>query len=509
MYDLILKNATIITMDKELSKANWVAVKDKKIAKIGIGECTEDAVEVLDLTGKTVLPGLWDSHMHLLDQGFHLTAINMGGVGSLKEALERIEEGVKKVPAEQEWVIAMDYLAGFVKEQRFPRAVELDTVTGGHKFIMFSPSMHATALNTAAMHTLQIPEDLPGVEKIDGKATGAYLSDTSALASSGAMHENMPRKDILKAMTDAANDAAKNGCTTVQALMGIGNAPADTEVLLENIDNMPINIYVWNQIWDAQKAKDMGLPRVGGCMNLDGASFEHTAAMFDGYTDAPHLRGELYYTDEKVYNFISEAHREGLACTMHAVGERAVEQLMWAYKRVFAEQGRKNLRHRIEHMCFSFDNQIKQFVDMGIVISMQPGFSYYWDVKGQSAFEMVVGDRTARMDNYKRIIEMGGIVCGGSDAPVTPVTPLTWIAHCVRGSNPVRNISLDDAIRMFTINAAYSVNVENEKGSIELGKDADFTVIDRNPYDYVDSDELFQMKNLRTIVGGKTVYAAE
>ena len=509
MYDLILKNATIITMDKELSKANWVAVKDKKIAKIGTGECTEEAAEVLDLTGKTVLPGLWDSHMHLLDWGFHLEAINMSGVGSLKEALERIEEGVKKVPAEQEWVIAMDYLAGFVKEQRFPRAAELDPVTGNHKLIVMSPTMHAAALNTAAMNALKISEDLPGVEKIDGKATGVYLADTSAFAANSGMEEDMSREDLFKAMENAAMDAAKNGCTSIQALVGFDKAMSCTETLVENLDRMPINTYVWSQSWDVKKAKEMGLPRVGGCLNLDGASFEHTAAMFDGYTDAPHLRGELYYTDEKVYNFISEAHREGLACTMHAVGERAVEQLMWAYKRVFAEQGRKNLRHRIEHMCFSFDDQIKQFVDMGIVISMQPGFSYYWDVKGQSAFEMVVGDRTARMDNYKRIIEMGGIVCGGSDAPVTPVTPLTWIAHCVRGSNPVRNISLDDAIRMFTVNAAYSVNAENEKGSIELGKDADFTVIDRNPYDYVDSDELFQMKNLRTIVGGKTVYAAE
>lgn len=247
------------------------------------------------------------------------------------------------------------------------------TVTGNHKFIMYSPTMHATALNTAAMDTLQIPEGLPGVEIINGKATGVYLSDTSAIASSGSMHEHLSHKALFKALTDAAEDAAKNGCTSVQALMGIGNAPTPTDILLNNLDKMPINVYVWNQIWDVQKAKDMGLPRVGGCLNLDGASFEHTAAMFDGYTDAPHLRGELYHTDEEVYNFVSEAHRLGLACTMHA----------------------------------------------------------------------------------------------------------------------------------------YSVNVENKKGSIELGKDADFTVIDRNPYDYVDSDELFNMKNLRTIVGGKTVYTAE
>lgn len=292
MYDLILKNATIITMDKELSKANWVAVKDKKIAKIGIGECTEDAVEVLDLTGKTVLPGLWDSHMHLLDWGFHLKAINMGGVGSVAEAIERIAEGVKKVPAEQEWVIAMDYLAGFVKEQRFPRAAELDPVTGNHKLIVMSPTMHAAALNTAAMNALKNSEDLPGVEKIDGKATGVYLADTSAFAANSGMEEDMSREDLFKAMENAAMDAAKNGCTSIQALVGFDKAMSCTETLVENLDRMPINTYVWSQSWDVKRAKEMGLPRVGGCLNLDGASFEHTAAMFDGYTDAPHLRGE-------------------------------------------------------------------------------------------------------------------------------------------------------------------------------------------------------------------------
>lgn len=191
---------------------------------------------------------------------------------------------------------------------------------------------------------------------------------------------------------------------------------------------------------------------------------------------------------------------------MHAVGERAIDQLLYTYHRVFMEQGKKDLRHRLEHFCLPTESQIKMAKELGIILSMQPGFTYLWD----EDFAGVLGrERGDRIDPFKKVLEAGNIMCAGSDCPVTMMTPLIDIAHCVRGANPVRNIPLTDALKMFTVNAAYAARLEDSKGSIEIGKDADLTIIDRDPYEYQDSDELFEMKPIMTFNKGKKIFSAE
>ncbi|WP_320957568.1 amidohydrolase [Enterocloster asparagiformis] len=506
MYDLILKNANVITMDSDLSKAQWLAVADGKIREIGRGECPLAAARVIDLDGKTVLPGLFDSHMHMLNTGSSLYGISAGGVGSIQELLERVEAEALKQPRDR-WIFVLDYLAQSTKENRFPTCWELDTVSHGHPVLVSSPTAHANALNSAALKIVDISGDLPGVVKENGRLTGQFLSDESAMLARTRIFNSLPPETLAGFFRLAAKYAVEHGVTTIQTLEpSISIEPNTIPTLLDISPELPVNIVLWNQTFDVGEAIRLGLPRVGGCLCLDGASFEHTAAMYTGYVDAPHLRGVLYYNDATVYKFVSEAHQKGLPCTMHAVGERAIDQLLWTYKRVFAEQGRKNIRHRLEHMCFPTEEQIQMATDMEIIISMQPGFSYLWDVKGASAFRYVVGDEVDRMDPYHKIIATGGIVCGGSDSPVTPIDSLTYIAHCVRGSNPVRNISLTEALKMFTINGAYSCNQEACRGSIEHGKLADFTVIDRDPYEYENCDELFKMRVEMTIVNGRIVY---
>ena len=144
---------------------------------------------------------------------------------------------------------------------------------------------------------------------------------------------------------------------------------------------------------------------------------------------------------------------------------------------------------------------------MNLIASMQPAFTA-WDQPEGGVYEGMMGRRDAdRMERFPDIIERGGIICGGSDSPVTPIDPLYGIANCVRSKNPIRNIPVTEALKIFTINAAYSVHKENEKGTIKVGKHADFTVIDRDPYDYAESDEIYDMKVLRTIRGGITTFS--
>jgi predicted amidohydrolase YtcJ len=259
------------------------------------------------------------------------------------------------------------------------------------------------------------------------------------------------------------------------------------------------------------EAKARGLDRVGGCLTLDGAGFEYTMANFEPYDTAPALRGVLYHNDDEVYQVLRTAHDNDMQCKMHAVGERAIDQLLWTYHRVFGEQGKKDLRHRLEHLCMPTEEQITMAKDLGLILSMQPGFTYEWD----EDFAVILGrERGDRIDPFKKVLEAGNIICVGSDCPVTRMTPLTDLAFLVHGrtfkgnTNLCRVVPLTEAIRMLTVNAAYAIGAEASKGSIEVGKDADFSVIDRDPYEYENSDELYEMKPLMTMNKGNVIYSA-
>jgi predicted amidohydrolase YtcJ len=140
---------------------------------------------------------------------------------------------------------------------------------------------------------------------------------------------------------------------------------------------------------------------------------------------------------------------------------------------------------------------------LDLVISMQPGFTYQWN----DLFCQVLGqDRGDKMDPFNRVIAAGLVVCAGSDCPVTEISPLIDIAHCANGAQPIRRTRMTDALKMHTIWGAYAIGMEKTKGSIEVGKDGDFTIIDRDPYLYEASPELFDMKVLMTINKGKTIY---
>lgn len=507
-YDLILKNGNIITMNSQSEGCNWIAVKEGKIVGLGCGQPIANNTEkTIDLEGKTVLPGLFDCHVHILSAGMYLSSVNMAGARNMKQVLDLIESECL-ARKDDSWVFCVDYLDQFIGEHRYPTRWELDKISHGHKVLIFSATMHCCAVNTDALPFCNVPEDYPGVLKKNGVITGLFYSDESAILASSNVLGSLPEETLWKFISDCGKQAVSNGVTGIHALVGgLVGEDKDLHVLLKRSQEMSVKIIPYYQTWDVEKAIELGLPRVGGCLTLDGAAFEHTMANYEPYFDAPALRGVLYHTDQEVYQFVSEAHKSDIQCTMHAVGERAIDQLLWTYHRVFAEQGTKDLRHRLEHFCLPTESQIKMAVDLGIILSMQPGFTYLWDSTENSPFAAVLGrERADRLDPFHKVIDAGGILCGGSDSPVSKIEPLVHIAHCVNGSNPVRNISLTNALKLYTINAAYACNQEKTKGSIEIGKDADFTIINKNPYDHVGKPSIFEMETEYTIIEGKIVY---
>ncbi|HWQ78304.1 MAG TPA: amidohydrolase [Anaerovoracaceae bacterium] len=505
--DLILKNGNIVTMDPALEKCNWVAVKGGKITGRGIGAPPDtDAGLVIDLKGKTVLPGLADCHVHTLVAGLNLNAVPLQHAKNIGEVLALMRRACRE--ADSEWVFGANYVPQNVQEGRYPDRWELDSASDGKKVMIMAATLHGCAVNSEGMKVSDVPEDMPGVEKKNGCPSGIFSSDESSFLATANVLGSLPDGILWGFIGDCCANAVSKGVTTMHGLFGqFVKGDRDVDLILKNKDKLPLEMAVFYQTWDVKQALDLGLPRVGGCLTLDGALFEYTMANFEPYSSAPALRGVLYHNDDEVYQVVSKAHAADLQCSMHAVGERAIDQLIYTYRRVIMEQGRKDLRHRIEHFCLPTDGQIAMAKDLGLILSMQPGFTYLWDRAKGGEFEFCLGRaRADRWDPFHRIIGAGCIVCGGSDCPVTPVEPLVDIASCVHGHNPIRNIPVDDAIRMYTVNAAYAAGLEKSKGSIEVGKDADFVAVNMDPYEHFDQDDIYDLAAEMTIKAGTVVY---
>lgn len=504
-FDKVLYNGNIITMDANLSRKKWVAIKDGKIAQLGDDDKYEkDAAQLIDLGGATVLPGLFDCHNHVLLAGLCLNSVDMSDATSIEEVLKRLEAACQKAE-KGAYVYGTNYIPQVIRENRYPTAEELDAISNGHLIIVFAATLHGCCCNSMGIKVAQVPENLPGVEKINGKPSGAYTSDESSFVATSNVLGSLDDEALWKFIVDCVEYGASQGIANMHGLFGqFVKDDRDMDLILERGKTLPIDMTVFYQTWDVNKAKSLGLERVGGCLTLDGAAFEYTMANFEPYVTAPALRGVLYHNDDEVYQVIKTAHANNMQCALHAVGERAIDQLIYTYHRVIMEDGPKDLRHRIEHFCLPTEAQVKMAKDLNLILSMQPGFSYLWD----NDFAAVLGrERGDRIDPFKKVIEAGNMVCAGSDSPVTQITPLIDLAHCVRGANPVRNISMTEALKMFTINAAYAAKLEKSKGSIEIGKDGDFTIIDIDPYEYVDSDQLFNMKTRMTVNKGNIIYS--
>jgi predicted amidohydrolase YtcJ len=508
-FDLLLKNGNIISADKDMTVLNWVGVSDGKIVCTGKHPNHEIAADqVIDLGGKTVLPGLMDCHVHVMPAGLNLDAVPLQNARTIDEVLCLMEDACRAAPAEKEWVFGANYITQNICEGRYPSRFELDKVSCGKKIIIMAATLHGCAVNTSAMDICAVPEGMPGVEKDNGCATGVYTSDESSFLANANALGDLSDETLWGYIRDCATHAASKGVTVMHGLFGMFvKDDRDMDLISARASELPVDTVIWYQTWDVDKAHAMGLPRVGGCLTLDGASFEYTMANFQPYKSAPALRGVLYHNDDEIYRVVKRAHELDMQVTLHALGDRAIDQLIWTYHRVYGELGYKDLRHRIEHFSYPTDEQIRMAADMNLILSIQPGFTHYWDRAEGGEFEYMFGREGAnRWDPFNKLLEAGCMVCAGSDCPVTPIEPLVDIATVVNGPNPVRNANIDDAIRMVTINGAYAAGLENRKGSIEKGKDADFVVIDRDPYACAASGDIHEMTPLLTIREGAITY---
>lgn len=481
----VLINANGITMDGEDTRFEAVAIEDGIITLVGSKEDVAphitDGWDVRDMQGKTVLPGFIDAHQHLGLTGQVLNGLNFRDARTLAEILDKVQKAAPDTP-EGAWVLGYAMNELDLAENRLPLKEELDAVCTDRPVMLVHASWHLCALNSRALAVLDLPADLPGMDIESGTPTG-IVRDPGALSHVFPAVSILTPRDIKIASFKAAcNAAMKQGITTLHCLEGGEFGPGDTRIVVEHQDEMPIHTVIWNQVMDIEETLALGLSRIGGCICADGAMSAHTAALLEPYSDQPDNCGTLNFSQQVMDDFIMDAHQAGLQVAIHCETDAAIEQVLSAMEKALAAHPRNDHRHRIEHCEIPTVDQIERMAKAGIIASMQPAFFPHLVV--WEDYETWFGPERMRwIHPYRTMLDNNIKVCGGSDGPITPYSPLLGIQAAILHPVNEERLTPIEAIRMFTLDGAYSGFDENQRGSIEVGKIADLVVLDDDPTD--------------------------
>lgn len=505
MYcELLVKNANIITLSSAKEKASWMAVKDGRILAIGGEEpYSGESLKILDLAGKTVTPGFIDTHVHGTLTGEALNSADLNGMTSSSQILDAIEKIYSNNP-DRSIITATGFSEIDLLDGKVPSAEQLDEISKDQIILIYDKSYHGCILNSKGLELGNLHKGMPGVEIENDRMTGKVSDDTSYYF---AVHNIMKLmgQDIIKEYMRATEQlAVSQGITSIHSLDG-GDYGVDMPAWIENRGILNLHVVNYWETMDFEKVMPYKLPRIGGCICLDGSRVLRTMALMEPYTDLPAARGPLYYKDEDIYNFVKTAHKNNMQCSMHATGDRSIDQYIYILKQVIEEQGDKGLRHRIEHFAMPTDRHIEMAVEIGLALAMQPFFPKVWDQGEDSLYKQRFGkERAGRVEPIGKILRAGGMVCGGSDSPVTRMNPLAGIDACVNTNNEDRRVTPQEALKIFTFNGAWAAHEEHERGSLEKGKLADFTVLSGNPL--LNFEKINNINVENTYINGQLVF---
>jgi len=507
-----LVGGTIITMDPEHPAATAVAIRDGRIAAVGddhdILAVDAPGAELIDLHGRTVLPGLVDSHVHALDTGLQHLAIDLADATSVADVCDAIARERPRFPSG--WVYAMRCATWELREGRYPTIAELDAVCPDQPVFVSSVTGHSGATNSPGLRIIEA-----GAPKLSRPApaspeeAGWFPDDISLLAASSVAFGALEREELGALHRSVAERAAVKGVTTLHCLEGQATQDdKDVMVLHEISGALPVRVVLMYQTMDVGRVKAMGLPRIGGCLCVDGACFENTACFYEPYLDKPDTCGSLNYTEEEIGGFVMAAHEAGLQIGMHAIGDRAIDVLTRAYAAAQSASPRPDMRHRVEHFQTPSRESIAIASRLRLALPMQPIFSYLWDRPEADHYVRQFGEtRADGMESFARLIAQGLLVSGGSDSPVTDIDPLLGVHSAVNNPRASRRTTVEEALRMFTCNGAWVSHDEDEYGTLKPGMSADLVVLGADPYK--ESATICDIPVLMTISRGDVTYSTD
>ncbi|MBD3191333.1 MAG: amidohydrolase family protein [Candidatus Heimdallarchaeota archaeon] len=514
--DLLVKNGNILTMNKDQPTAEALAVKDGKILSIGSNEQITNRYphveKVIDLAGKMVCPGFYDTHTHLLSYGVRSFDVSLTDVQSPQEAIQKIEQRAKKV-SPGEWIFGFGWDETNWDEKRPITRQELDQIAPKNPTYIRRVCGHLAVLNSKALQELNIKWDDPDLE-LDSETDEPTGIIKDAIIDRIADSKKLQRsqEEINEAVKPACYYANAVGVTSVADNLSISQVKAyitawrKNELTVRVCMNIPKDHFA--HYFNAGLKTGFGddFLKIGGIkIFTDGSIGAWTAALNEPYYDDDSSLGEFYIEEEKFQALIKKAVKNDWQTATHAIGDRAIEFVLRAFEQIEDPERIKKERHRIEHAEFLLDDQLQRAKELGLILSMQPNFAGRWG-RPQQLYELRLGsERYKLLNNFRKIIDANALMTFGSDN--MPMDPLYGIWSVVTHPIDDIKISVPEALYHYTLGAAYSSFDEDIKGSLEPNKLADFVVLEHDILS-IDPDEIKNTKVLMTFVNGKKVYDA-
>ncbi|MEM2889257.1 MAG: amidohydrolase [Candidatus Bathyarchaeia archaeon] len=521
--DLVLANGQIITMNPSKPNAEAVAIKNGKI--IGVGEWNEvvgyvgGSTKIIDLKGKTVIPGLIDAHIHVADFGRTLSWVELSDAKSIEEVKEKIRVYSKNVP-KGKWIIGYGWNENNFKEKRCLNAKDLDKAAMDNPVVLYRQQGRVCAVNSKALELAGITKETSSppngeIEKDPqtGEPTGILRESATDL-----LWKIIPEPSVEENIDNVKLAFQKILEAGITSIHWIVLSPYEIQII-KNIcvrNDLPLRIYliIPANLLEAigslclEKESAWEMFKVGGAIIFaDGSLAARTAALSSPYKDCPTSKGKILYTQEKMNELVFKVHESNLQLVIHAMGDHAVAMALKAIDEALAKMPRKDCRHRIEQAAVLNEKLIRRMKKLKVAVSVQP-YLIISEFSVWSAMDRLGIERARWLYPLKALFREGITVVGGSDCPMEPLNPLMHIKAAVaRQFFPEQQITVDEALRMYTINAAYVSFEENLKGSIEKGKLADLTVLSHNPLE-IPPNEIDSIRVEMTIVGGKIVYSS-
>uniref|UniRef100_A0A7V3ZUZ2 Amidohydrolase n=1 Tax=candidate division WOR-3 bacterium TaxID=2052148 RepID=A0A7V3ZUZ2_UNCW3 len=450
-------------------------IKKDKIWRIFLTKEIPRGYPLIDYQDNYIFPGFIDSHIHLLELGLLNIFPDLSEITSLNDLFDIIQEAEKNLSAFP-FLLFLNFDLEKIKEKRFPKRKELDKIVNKKIVIISQKDGHTTILNTYGLIKIFNQGFFPGMEVDNYHQPTGVLRGLANEFIHKYYKKYLPVDVKMLAFQEAEKVIIKNGITTFCALVG-NEEDNSYELLLENLHRFKTEIIIFPQVKDIKKVKNLGFKRIGGCLLIDGSLSSYTAALSVPYEDNPQTKGILYFSDEDLYHFFKKATEADLQIAVHAIGDEAVKQVIRAYEKFLKNN---NLRHRIEHCEVLDSDLIKRIKKLNLIVSCQPAFEYFWGGKGK-LYEKRLGKRINFTNPYRSLLNESIILIGGSDAPITPPNPLLGIYSAVNHPNEKERINLKEAIALFTKHGAYGNFLEENKGLIEKGYDADLVILENLP----------------------------
>jgi hypothetical protein len=524
--DLVVTNANIRTMDAKRTVERSVAVLNGKIIAIGSDAATRSFVgpktRVINAGGKTVIPGFNDAHVHFMETGAQLSSVDLRDAKSPEEFVRRIKDFAAKLPKGR-WILGGKWDHENWTPSNLPTAAMIDAATPDNPVFIDRLDGHMALANSLAMKLASVNKDTKDVDgglivrDAGGNPTGVFKD--AAMSYFNRVIPPPSWEERLEAALAATEHAASLGVTSVQDMSAGTDVGVYQELLRQG--KLKTRVYACSTLagykrWEAtgvRAAFGSSMLRVG-CLKgyADGSLGSTTAWFFEPYLDDPTTSGLASDEITQTPDLVIGADKAGLQINIHAIGDRANDEILDIFEKTAAVNDARDRRFRIEHAQHLRQADIPRFGSQKVVASMQP---FHIIDDGRWAWKRLDEKRIKGTYAFRTLLDTGAVLAFGSDSPVAPLNPLFGVYAAVtrrtlddknpNGWIPEQKISVDETVRAFTFGSAYGEFQDDKKGTLETGKLADLVILSDDIFT-IDPVKIRDVKVVLTVVNGKVAF---